>query len=171
MLHIYSQFQIASLLCSCLCSSILLQDHQSSALGWFALEQRCNDCGFESLLVRSLDRESSVPQIKLTLHLGRSPRAALSTWKMFYARFWNYSTTALEVLGDLRLLGCCWRLPMSPLNVSDDTRRCQGGGMYFMNHEQIRKRTEYHCSILPGSIPGCHLYFRREGGEWKYIAS
>ena len=24
---------------------------------------------------------------------------------------------------------------------------------------------ENHCSILPGSKPGCHLYFRREGDE------
>ena len=28
-----------------------------------------------------------------------------------------------------------------------------------------RLPTEYRCSILPGSIPGCHLYFHREGGE------
>jgi hypothetical protein len=39
------------------------------------------------------------------------------------------------------------------------------GWQYFMNHEYIRKHTEYCCSILPGSIPGCHLYFRKEGGE------
>jgi len=54
------------------------RNHQSSALGWFLLEQWCKGCGFESLLVRSLDRESSVPQIELALPLGRSPRAALS---------------------------------------------------------------------------------------------
>ena len=39
------------------------------------------------------------------------------------------------------------------------------GRLYFMNREQIRKRTEYRCSILPGSIPGYHLYFCREGDE------
>ena len=39
------------------------------------------------------------------------------------------------------------------------------GWQYFMNHELNRKRTEYRCSILLGSIPGCHLYFCREGGE------
>ena len=39
------------------------------------------------------------------------------------------------------------------------------GWQYFMYHEYIRKRTEYRCTILPGSIPGCHLYFCREGGE------
>ena len=43
------------------------------------------------------------------------------------------------------------------------------GRQYFMNHEKIRKRTEYRCSILPGSIPGCHLYFCREGDEWENI--
>ena len=42
------------------------------------LEQWSKGCGFESLLVRRLDRESSVPQIELTLPLGRSLRAALS---------------------------------------------------------------------------------------------
>ena len=43
------------------------------------------------------------------------------------------------------------------------------GRQYFMNHEYIRKRTEYRCSILLGSIPGCHLYFRSEGDEWWNI--
>ena len=38
-------------------------------------------------------------------------------------------------------------------------------GRYFMNHEYIRKRTEYYCSIFPESIPRCHLYFRREGSD------
>ena len=66
-------------------------------------------------------------------------------------------------------LDVCWRLPTSPLSDSNDASRHQGGGRYFMNHEKIRKRMEYRRSILPGSIPGCHLYFRREGGEWKYI--
>ena len=35
--------------------------------------------------------------------------------------------------------------------------------MLFCNvTNKILKRTEYRCSILPGSIPGCHLYFRRK---------
>ena len=51
-----------------------------------------------------------------------------------------------------------WGTAMTPADAN-------GGGRYFMNHEKIRKCTKYHCSILPGSIPGCHLYFCREGGE------
>ena len=52
----------------------------------------------------------------------------------------------------------CWCLPTSPAITSADANL---EWQYFMNHEWIRKRTKYYCSILPGSIPGSHLYFRR----------
>ena len=37
-----------------------------------------------------------------------------------------------------------------------------------MNHELFCKRIEYtDVAFYPVSIPGCHLYFRREGGGVK----
>ena len=38
----------------------------------------------------------------------------------------------------------------------------------ILNHELFRKRTKYtDVTFYPVSIPGCHLYFCREGGGVK----
>jgi hypothetical protein len=40
----------------------------------------------------------------------------------------------------------------------------------FSNHKLFRKLTEYiGVAFYPVSIPGCHLYFRREGGGVKIL--
>ena len=56
----------------------------------------------------------------------------------------------------------CWRLPTSP---SDDARRSQFGTAVFHKPRIDPQVHRIRCSILPGSIPECHLYFRREGDE------
>ena len=40
----------------------------------------------------------------------------------------------------------------------------------ILNHELFRKRTKYTAVIFyPVSIPGCHLYFRKEDGGVKML--
>ena len=42
----------------------------------------------------------------------------------------------------------------------------------ILNHKLFHKRTEYTgVAFYPVSIPGCHLYFRREGGSVKILLS
>ena len=42
----------------------------------------------------------------------------------------------------------------------------------IMNHELFRKRTKYTgVAFYTVSIPGCHLYFRREGDGVKILLS
>ena len=42
----------------------------------------------------------------------------------------------------------------------------------ILNHELFCKRTKYTgVTFYPVSVPGCHLYFRREGGSVKILLS
>ena len=51
-----------------------------------------------------------------------------------------------------------WR-PQTPIGVA--------GISWTTNKSASARNTAV--TFYPGSIPGCHLYFRREGGEWRDI--